>query len=250
MSIPLLEYAPVSQNHRVEGFEVPGDEQPRLYTTSNHPTAADLDLLITAAYRQIFNEQQMFSSNRQWFLESQLRAGQITVKDFIRGLALSDSFRRLIYESNNNYRFVEICVQRILGRNVYSDREKFAWSILLATQGPQKLIDELLNSQEYLSNFGDHTVPYQRRRILPRRTEGEVTFAHTARYGAHYRNQLPKPNLRSIWMSQQHADGLFAQNELFDFQTFVERANWPVVAGLLLPFSLVLIAMLSVALFS
>jgi phycobilisome rod-core linker protein len=198
MSISLLEYAPRSQNHRVEGFEVPGDEQPRIYTTDNVLSSSELDLLIKAAYRQICHEQQMLSSNRQTFLESQLRAGQITVKDFIRGLVLSDSFRRLTFESNNNYRFVEICVQRILGRNVYSDREKLSWSIVLATKGLQGFVDALLSSEEYLSNFGDSTVPYQRRRILPQHAQGEITFAHMARYGTDYRDKLPEPNLRAL----------------------------------------------------
>lgn len=248
MSIPLLEYAPVSQNHRVAGFEVPSDEQPRIFTTDNLLNASEMDLLIAAAYRQIFNEQQMLAHHRQSLLESQLRVRQITVKEFIRGLVLSDSFRRLIYDSNSNYRFVEICVQRILGRQVYGDREKLAWSILLATQGPQGLVDALLNSDEYQTNFGDHTVPYQRRRILPQRVKGEVTFAHMARYGVEYRNKLPKPSFQAGWMTVQPANGLFAQNERFDFQTFVERANWPMVAALLLPLSLMLVGMVAFAL--
>jgi phycobilisome rod-core linker protein len=198
MSIPLLEYAPLSQNHRVAGFEVPGDEQPWIYTYDSNLAATDLDTLIMSAYRQIYNEQQMLVSHRQRFLESQLRAGQITVRNFIQGLVTSDSFRRLVYDSNNNYRFVEICVQRILGRNVYSDREKLAWSIVLATKGLNGFIDDLLNSEEYLSNFGDNTVPYQRRRILPQHAQGEVTFAHMARYGTDYRDKLPKPTLQTI----------------------------------------------------
>ncbi len=248
MSLPLLEYAPLSQNHRVEGFEVSGDEQPRIYSTENLSTASDRDILIAAAYRQIFNEQQMLANHRQKALESQLRIDQITVKEFIRGLATSDSFRRLIYESNNNYRFVEICIQRILGRNVYSDREKLAWSTILATKGLQGFIDDLLESEEYAQNFGNDTVPYQRRRILPQRTKGEVTFAHMARYGIDYRNKLPKPNLRALWSTQQNADGLFTQSEQFDFQTFIERANWPVAAAVLLPVSIVMIGMIAVAL--
>jgi len=198
MSIPLLAYAPISQNNRVEGFEVPGDEQSWVYTTENLLAGSDLDTLILAAYRQIFNEQQMLNSHRQGPLESQLRAGQITVREFIRGLILSDSFRRLTYESNNNYRFVEICIQRILGRNVYSDREKLAWSMVLATRGIQGLVDDLLGSDEYLINFGNDTVPYQRRRILAQRAQGEVTFAHMARYGKDYRDKLPRPNLIGI----------------------------------------------------
>jgi phycobilisome rod-core linker protein len=190
MSLPLLQYAPNSQNHRVNGFEVAGDEHSRIYTTDNLLSGADLDMLIMAAYRQIYHEQQMLSSHRDPYLESQLRNGQITVKEFMRGLVLSDSFRRLTFDSNNNYRFAEICVQRILGRNVYGDREKMAWSIVIATKGLQGFVDELLNSEEYLENFGDSIVPYQRRRILPQRSTGEVTFAHMARYDSDYRDKI------------------------------------------------------------
>jgi phycobilisome rod-core linker protein len=247
MPIPLLEYAPLSQNHRVAGFEVPGDEHARIYKTDNVLSSVEMDELVLAAYRQVFHEQQMLVSNRQRFLESQLRSGQITVRDFIRGLILSDSFRRLTFECNNNYRFVEICIQRVLGRKVYSDREKIAWSIVLATKGLQGFADTLLNSEEYLSSFGDNIVPYQRRRILPQRAQGEVTFAHMARYGTDYRNKLPKPNLRGGWGFQPNADGLFTQNESFDFQTFAERANWGVVAAILIPLSAIMVAMLAVA---
>jgi phycobilisome rod-core linker protein len=192
MSIPLLDYKPVSRNVRVNGFEIAGDEHSRIYNSENILSSTEWDVLIAAAYRQICNEQQMLKHFRQRFLESQLRSGQITVREFIRGLALSDSFRRLTYDSNNNYRFVEICIQRILGRNVYGEKEKIAWSIVLATKGLNGFIDDLLNSDEYLDNFGHGTVPYQRRRILPNRSQGDVTFAHMARYGKDYRDKLPK----------------------------------------------------------
>lgn len=247
MALPLLEYKPSSRNHRVEGFEVAGDEQPRIYTTENLPSASDMDSLIMAAYRQIFNEQQMTTSSRQIALESQLRAGQITVKDFIRGLAISDVFRSRNYDVNNNYRFVQMGVQRILGRDVYSDREKYSWSILLATKGLQGFINALLDSEEYSSNFGDHTVPYQRRRILPQRIKGELPFARMARYGTDYRDKLPKPSRIRSWQSVERADGLFTQFEPFDFQTFVERANWGVVAALALPSVVILIFLIALA---
>ncbi|AUT01700.1 phycobilisome rod-core linker polypeptide CpcG [Nostoc sp. CENA543] len=229
MSIPLLEYAPLSQNHRVAGFEIPGDEQPRIYTTENLLTASDMDMLIMSAYRQIFNEQQMLDNHRQRFLESQLRAGQITVRDFIRGLVSCDSFRRLVYDSNNNYRFVEICIQRLLGRNVYSDREKLAWSTVLATKGLQGFIDTLINTEEYLSNFGYDTVPYQRRRILPQHAQGELPFARMSRYGEDYRNKLPLPRrpVRPI------PTGMFDEFEPFHIDTFIQRANWNTSFGLI-----------------
>ncbi|MEO1622422.1 MAG: phycobilisome rod-core linker polypeptide, partial [Cyanobacteria bacterium J06632_3] len=62
------------------------------------------------------------------------------------------------------------------------------------TQGIQGFVDELLNSDEYLNNFGETTVPYQRRRILPQRAQGDITFEHMARYGTDYRDQLPEPS--------------------------------------------------------
>lgn len=190
MPIPLLEYSPSSQNQRVEGFEMPGDEQPRQYTLDNLPDKAEVNEIVWAAYRQIFNEQQILAANRQIALESQLRNGQITVQDFIRGLLLSDSFRRLNYETNNNYRFVELCIQRVLGRPVYNNAEKLSWSIVLATKGLQGFVDDLLITEEYLTFFGGNTVPYQRRRILPQRTQGELPFARMARYDSYHLDQL------------------------------------------------------------
>lgn len=190
MAIPLLEYAPTSQNQRVANYEIPGEEQPRIFTTENLLSPLEMDNLIGAAYRQIFNEQQMLACNRQKTLESQLRNGQITVRDFIRALVLSEPFRRRNYEVNNNYRFTQMCIQRILGRDVYSDREKIAWSIVLGTKGLKGFVDDLFNSEEYLSNYGFDTVPYQRRRILPQHPQGELPFARMPRYGVDHRTQL------------------------------------------------------------
>ena len=190
MTIPLLDYSPSTQNQRVAGYEVPGDEQPKIYSMENLPSAGEIEDAIAMAYRQVFNEQQLLASNRQTFLESQLRFGQIVMRDFIRGLVLSEPFRRRNYETNNNYRFVRMCVQRVLGRDVYTKREELAWSTLLATKGLEGFIDTLLDSEEYMGNFGYDTIPYQRRRILPQRTEGDLPFARMPRYGEDHRQQL------------------------------------------------------------
>ena len=208
MSIPLLEYTPTSQNHRVTGYEIPGEEQPKIYTMENLLSGTEMDGLIEAAYRQVFHEQQMLLSNRQRALESQLRAGQITVRDFIQGLVLSEPFRQRNYEVNNNYRFVQMCVQRLLGRDVYQEQEKLAWSIILATLGLQGLVDALLNSEEYMNNFGYDTVPYQRRRILPQHELGELPFERMPRYGSDHRSFLEeigyfRPDLKPLTLPQQ-----------------------------------------------
>lgn len=177
MSIPLLKYSLSTHNHRVNSFELlAGEEQPKLYTTENLPSSVEVDEIIWAAYRQIFSEHQTLSVTRQLFLESQLRFSQITVRDFVKGLLMSSEFRYLNYDVNNNYRFVEMCVQRILGRDVYNDREKLAFSILVGSKGFEFFVNFLLSSEEYMENFGDNTVPYQRRRIIFQRNKGEVPF--------------------------------------------------------------------------
>jgi phycobilisome rod-core linker protein len=190
MTIPLLAYPLSSQNQRVTGFEVYDEEQPRIYNAENLYSSVDINHLIESAYRQIFNEQQLINANRQKTLESQLIRRQITVRDFIKGLLLSDSFRRRNYEVNNNYRFAQMCVQRVLGREVYNNQEKLAWSTVIATKGLVGFVDELLNSQEYLENFGEDIVPYQRRRIIPQRDQGDLPFARMPRYSADYRQKL------------------------------------------------------------
>lgn len=197
MSIPILQYSLSTHNHRVNSFEYfGGEEQPKIYTTDNLPTSLEMDQIIWAAYRQIFSEHQILSSTRQSFLESQLRFNQIKVKDFIKGLLLSDQFRLLNYDVNNNYRFVEICVQRILGRDVYNEREKLAFSVIIASKGLEYFVDLLLNSSEYIENFGDTVVPYQRRRIIFQRNKGEIPFnLKTPRLDYNFFNTQAMPQL-------------------------------------------------------
>jgi phycobilisome rod-core linker protein len=193
MPIPLLEYKPSSQNSRVSGYEIPGDEQARVYSTDNLLSSGEIGNLIEAAYRQIFFH--AFAVDREKFLESQLRNGQITVRDFIRGLCLSNTFTNSFYNLNSNYRFVTHCVQKILGRDVYNEAEKIAWSIVIATKGRAGFITALLDSEEYLENFGDNIVPYQRRRVLPSGASELPFNIQSPRYDEYYRRQLGFPKL-------------------------------------------------------
>jgi phycobilisome rod-core linker protein len=193
MPIPLLEYAPSSQNSRVTGYEVPGDTQARIFSTDNLLSPGQIGDLIEAAYRQIFFH--AFAADREKFLESQLRSGQITVRDFIRGLCLSNTFTNSFYNLNSNYRVVEHCVQKLLGRDVYNEAEKIAWSIVIATKGRAGFINELLNSDEYLENFGDNTVPFQRRRVLPSGASELPFNIQSPRYDEYYRGKLGFPKI-------------------------------------------------------
>ncbi|MEL6554557.1 MAG: phycobilisome rod-core linker polypeptide [Cyanobacteria bacterium J06621_11] len=228
MALTTLSYPPSSQNQRVANYTVGSDEQPYIYDADISFSESEKSDLIQAAYRQIFHEQHTLESYRQPFLESQFRANQITTRDLIQGLATSDAFKRLNYESNNNYRFVEICIQRILGREVFNEKEKVAWSIVVATQGMVAFIDALLSSEEYQNTFNDSIVPYQRSRILPKQVTGRLPFARTARYDQRDRPDLVPPN-SSI--------GIFDISDLGD----VGGGLFAAVLGLIIIFSLLLV---------
>ncbi|MCL1464441.1 phycobilisome rod-core linker polypeptide [Argonema galeatum] len=184
MSIPLLTYKPSSQNQRVAGYEVPNEETPRIYRIEDCLDDSDIQELIWAGYRQILSEHEILKSFRQIALESQVKNRAITVRDFIRGLAKTEAFYRLVVETNSNYRVVELCLKRILGRAPYNKDEEIAWSIKIATSGLCGFVDALIDSEEYQSNFGDNTVPYQRRRYKDRPFN-----LVTPRYGNYWRDK-------------------------------------------------------------
>jgi phycobilisome rod-core linker protein len=178
MALPLLAAKPITQNARVNNFAVGGDEAPR--------THVNVQEQIESAYRQIFFH--AFKVDREPMLEMQLRNGDITTRDFIRGLLLSRKFREGFYRCNSNYRVVEQIVGRVLGREVHGDQERIAWSIVIANQGLEGLVDTLLNSAEYLENFGLDTVPYQRSRVLAGHGRSQLPFNQKApRYSAYWR---------------------------------------------------------------
>ena len=189
MSLPLLATPPRAQNARVPSFLIGNEESPRQVLRTDGRNVTNADVLIEQAYRQIYFH--AFSIDRDPILESQLRDGRITVRDFIRALLLSRKFRDDFYRCNSNYRMVDQLVGRVLGRNVHGDSERIALSILIAEQGLPALIDALLDSQEYLETFGLDTVPYQRSRVLAGRPLGELPFNQQApRYERTWREAM------------------------------------------------------------
>lgn len=182
MALPLLEYKPTAPNHRVRSFGISdqNEDTPYIYRTENVSSPEELRQLIWAAYRQVFNEQLVLKFNRQVTLETRLANGSITVRDFIRELAKSERFYTLVVGVNDNYRLVEVCLKRLLGREPYNQEEKIAWSIKIGTLGFHGFVDALVDSEEYTQNFGDSTVPYQRKRMQNR------PFTFLPRYGEDY----------------------------------------------------------------
>ncbi|MFQ3629840.1 MAG: phycobilisome rod-core linker polypeptide, partial [Cyanobacteriota bacterium] len=204
MSIPLLEITPKTQNQRVFGYDVPDEDDARIYRLTDATSDTDVNNIIWASYRQIFSEHLILESYRQEFLESQLRNRAISVREFIRGLGKSDVYREQIAELNSNYRIVELTVQRFLGRPSYGKNEQIAWSIVIATKGLHGFIDAIVDSDEYLSNFGDDIVPYQRRRM-----EARPFNLVNPRYNDYWRGRLLEREMmtRSYYQVRQYQAG-------------------------------------------
>ncbi|MDX2239926.1 MAG: phycobilisome rod-core linker polypeptide [Leptolyngbyaceae cyanobacterium bins.302] len=225
MALPLFEYNPTTQDQRVASFGSADLNEDSLFTyrLEDAQSPGEIDELIWAAYRQVFNEQEILQFNRQITLETQLKNRVITVRDFIRGLAKSKRFYQLVVEPNNNYRLVELSLKRLLGRSPYSEEEKIAWSVQIAALGWEKFVDTLIASEEYTRWFGDNTVPYQRKRLTER------PYSFTPRYGADYRDKLPQPR---PYVPVAQFTPMFEQFEPFTWEKFVQRSRWSSVAGL------------------
>jgi phycobilisome rod-core linker protein len=157
MALPLLQAPPTTQTTRVDNYLPGSEETPRSTPMSLQGEPMVSEALIEQAYRQIFFH--AFAVDRDPVLEMRLRSGQITMRGFIRGLLLSDKFRNDFYRCNSNYRVVEQLVGRVLGRPVYGEQERIALSILIAQQGLPALVNALLDSEEYLEQFGEDQVP-------------------------------------------------------------------------------------------
>ncbi|MER3432802.1 MAG: phycobilisome rod-core linker polypeptide CpcG1 [Leptolyngbya sp. ERB_1_1] len=204
MPIPLLEFKPKTQNQRVAGFDVPDEDDPPQYRLRDAISNSDVDEIIWAGYRQIFGEHLILDSNRQRNLESQLRNRAISVREFIRGLGKSDVYRELVWDTNSNYRVVDITLKRFLGRASYGRDEQIAKSIVIATRGLHGFIDSVVDSDEYQQSFGDDIVPYQRRRM-----EGRPFNLVNPRYSDYWRGQLLERDLmtRSYYQVRSYQAG-------------------------------------------
>ena len=120
----------------------------------------EIEIVIRAAYKQVFGNVHLMESQRLLTAESRLKDGQLTIKDFIRQLAKSDSYRSLFFDNCSNVRAIELNFKHLLGRAPDSSQELSEHIVILTEDGFEAEIDSYLDSQEYEANFGKDTVPY------------------------------------------------------------------------------------------
>jgi len=119
--------------------------------------------IIKAAYRQIF-ERDITRAYSQSIsdLESKVKNGDISMKEFVRRLGKSPLYRKQFFEPFINSRALELAFRHFLGRGPSSREEVQKYFSIVSSGGLAALIDALVDSQEYSDYFGEETVPYLR----------------------------------------------------------------------------------------
>lgn len=125
-------------------------------------TQEDADVVIRAAYRQVFGNEYLMSSERVKSAESLLQQGQITVRDFVRALGLSETYREKFFYPNSQVRLIELNYKHFLGRAPYDESEIAYHVDLYNSDGYEAEINSYLDSVEYQENFGESIVPSYR----------------------------------------------------------------------------------------
>nr|QCI06293.1 gbilisome linker polypeptide [Dictyurus purpurascens] len=121
------------------------------------------NLVIKSCYRQVFERDICKVYNFTFTdLESQVKTGQLSVKEFIRALAKSCVYRKQFYEPFVNSRVIELTFKHLLGRGISSLEEFQIYFSIISSRGLEGLVDSLINSKEYADYFGEETVPYLR----------------------------------------------------------------------------------------
>nr|YP_007878257.1 phycobilisome core-membrane linker polypeptide [Calliarthron tuberculosum]AGA63868.1 phycobilisome core-membrane linker polypeptide [Calliarthron tuberculosum] len=133
------------------------------FTMKSSLSIAEKNIVISACYRQVFERDIIKAYNLSISdLDSQVKNGRISVKEFVRALGKSYLYKKDFFEPFVNSRVLELSFRHFLGRGPSSLKEFQKYFSVLSARGLDGLIDSLINSTEYADYFGEETVPYSR----------------------------------------------------------------------------------------
>jgi phycobilisome core-membrane linker protein len=157
-----------SPSSNVQGLQLPQSyfnaaEKRQKFVMKPGLSTLEKQSVIKATYRQIFERDitRAYSQSIS-YLESQVKNGDISMKEFVRRLCKSPLYRQQFFEPFINSRALELAFRHILGRGPSSREEVQDYFSIVSEGGLAALVDALVNSQEYADYFGEETVPYLR----------------------------------------------------------------------------------------
>jgi phycoerythrin-associated linker protein len=122
----------------------------------------EVETVIRSVYKQVLGNAYVMESERQAVPESQLKGGEISVREFVRQVAQSELYRSRFFDSSPRYRAIELNFRHLLGRAPLDLEEARTHSTILDTKGFEAEIDSYIDSDEYQEVFGETIVPYIR----------------------------------------------------------------------------------------
>ncbi|MGB5963125.1 MAG: phycobilisome rod-core linker polypeptide [Coleofasciculaceae cyanobacterium] len=141
----------------------------RIFRMTTGANQGETAVVINALYCQVMD---VFSGQvppefRRSDLESKLRNGEISVREFVKTLASSDIYRRRFYTPYPNTKVIEFLFRHLLGRAPATQGEIRAYNKLLADKGIKAAVEAMVDGAEYARFFGEDVVPYNRFPALP-----------------------------------------------------------------------------------
>ncbi|MEH2438346.1 MAG: phycobilisome rod-core linker polypeptide [Nostoc sp.] len=176
MDVLLTEFKAATPSNKVrqrpsgdqQGLELPqiyfnaAERRPK-FVMKTGLSSSEKNEVIKATYRQIFERDitRAYSLSIS-DLESKVKNGDISVKEFVRRLAKSPLYQKQFYQPFINSRVIELAFRHILGRGPSSREEVQKYFSIISIGGLAALVDALVDSAEYSDYFGEETVPYLR----------------------------------------------------------------------------------------
>jgi phycobilisome core-membrane linker protein len=165
--------APANKLRQRPSDDQQGLELPQLYSAAAERRvkyamkpglgAVEKNDVIKAAYRQLFERDITRAYGLSVSdLESKVKNGEISMKEFVRRLAKSPLYRQNFFQPYINSRALELAFRHILGRGPSSREEVQKYFSIVSAKGLNGLVDALVDSSEYSDYFGEETVPYIR----------------------------------------------------------------------------------------
>ncbi|WP_218080833.1 phycobilisome rod-core linker polypeptide [Anthocerotibacter panamensis] len=142
-------------------YALAGQSRPA-FKMSRTLTSAEKERVVRAAYRQVFERDILAYGQSISYLDSKVKNGEISVKEFIRLLGKSELYRKQFFEPFINSRVLELAFKHFLGRAPESRTEVQNYYSIVAAQGLGGLVDALVDGEEYGRIFGEDTVPFIR----------------------------------------------------------------------------------------
>jgi phycobilisome core-membrane linker protein len=165
--------APANKLRQRPSDDQQGLELPQLYAAASERrvkyamkpglSGVEKNDAIRAAYRQLFERDITRAYGLSVSdLESKVKNGEISMKEFIRRLAKSPLYQKNFFLPYINSRALELAFRHILGRGPSSREEVQKYFSIVSAKGLNGLVDALVDSSEYSDYFGEETVPYIR----------------------------------------------------------------------------------------